>query len=345
MGDFEKVGECLYRYVPSGTYYARLYVKGRQVWKSLGTKDRALAKRKLPAKRAELEKTNLGAGRATLAVMCDRYMATARQDKPKTLRRKTDIAARLKSDFPRGADVSIAKIDPSRVEAWLASYDFGAASYNLYLQFIGAVFRLAVHDGILAPPSPIAHLKAKRAAQPIRTTPTLEEFRAIVAEIRAQPFNADAKASADFVEFVGLAGLGQAEASSLTWGDVDFEKGRITTFRHKTSKGFIVPIFPQLLPLLKRMREQCGHTTSIESKVFGIKDAKNALAAACRRLKLPSYSHRSFRRMFITAAVERGIDPKAIAGWQGHQDGGRLILSTYSHLRPSHSDAMAQLMK
>ena len=37
--------------------------------------------------------------------------------------------------------------------------------------------------------------------------------------------------------------------------------------------------------------------------------------------------------MFIRTAIERGVDVKVIAQWQGHQDGGKLILDTYSHVR------------
>jgi len=61
-------------------------------------------------------------------------------------------------------------------------------------------------------------------------------------------------------------------------------------------------------------------------------------------LNLPPHSHRSFRRMFITRAIELGVDVKVIAEWQGHKDGGKLILSTYSHVNPVHSQRMAQLM-
>lgn len=43
-------------------------------------------------------------------------------------------------------------------------------------------------------------------------------------------------------------------------------------------------------------------------------------------------------------AIEKGVDVKVIAEWQGHQDGGKLILQTYSHVRPEHSNRMAQLM-
>jgi hypothetical protein len=48
--------------------------------------------------------------------------------------------------------------------------------------------------------------------------------------------------------------------------------------------------------------------------------------------------------MFITRAIERGIDVKVIAQWQGHRDGGKLILDTYSRVRQPHSERMAALM-
>ena len=48
--------------------------------------------------------------------------------------------------------------------------------------------------------------------------------------------------------------------------------------------------------------------------------------------------------MFIVRAIERGVDVKVIAEWQGHKDGGTLILRTYSHVNPIHSQRMAALM-
>jgi len=48
--------------------------------------------------------------------------------------------------------------------------------------------------------------------------------------------------------------------------------------------------------------------------------------------------------MFITMAIERGVDVKVLAEWQGHSDGGKLILDTYSHVRSIHSENMAKLM-
>jgi integrase len=171
-------------------------------------------------------------------------------------------------------------------------------------------------------------------------TPTWEQFQAIITDVREQKFNADASDSADFLEFLGLAGLGQAEACSLTRGDVDFEADRIVTFRHKTVTGFAIPLFPQVRPLLERVCAGKSH----DERIFKLNNAKKALAGACKRLGFPPFTQRSLRRMFITRAIEKGVDVKVIAEWQGHKDGGKLILDTYSHVNPTHSQRMARLM-
>ena len=119
-----------------------------------------------------------------------------------------------------------------------------------------------------------------------------------------------------------------------------FVAGQIITYRHKTSTGFAIPVFPQVRPLLERLCEGKAH----DARVFKISDAKKALAGACRRLGYPPFSQRSLRRMFITRAIERGVDVKVIAEWQGHKDGGKLILDTYSHVNRVHSQRMAALM-
>ncbi len=48
--------------------------------------------------------------------------------------------------------------------------------------------------------------------------------------------------------------------------------------------------------------------------------------------------------MFVTRAIQKGVDFKSIAAWQGHRDGGKLILQTYSHVFSAHSNKMAELM-
>src|SRR5260370_1398453 len=107
-----------------------------------------------------------------------------------------------------------------------------------------------------------------------------------------------------------------------------------------SNASMICSIFPQLRRLLTRVCDGKFYGDHI----FKVRDAKKALAGACRRLNYPPFSQRSLRRMFITRAIEQGVDVKVIAEWQGHKDGGKLILDTYSHVNQVHSQRMAQLM-
>ena len=99
-------------------------------------------------------------------------------------------------------------------------------------------------------------------------------------------------------------------------------------------------MFPQGRPLVEKLCSGKAH----DERLFKHDDAAKALSNACKRLGFPQFSHRSLRRMFIVRAIERGVDVKVIADWQGHRDGGKLILQTYSHVRPVHSQRMAALM-
>jgi integrase len=340
VGVFQKVGECLYRYSSNGVYYARVKVHGKEIRRSLGTIDRDLAKRRLSVLKQELSQTDRSKSRLTLAELCDQFLKTVQHQKAKTVERKTHIVARIKRDWPSGSTSQVSKIKPSDVQLWLARYSFGPVSRNLHLAELKRILNIAVADGVITR-SPAENIAPVKQSRPIRETPTFDEFKAIVADIRSQRLSYDAEESADFVEFLGLAGLGQAEATSLRWSDIDWERGTIRTFRHKTQAGFVIPLYPQLKPLLER-RKKAAHSQS--SLVFRIKSAKKAITGVCRRHGLPNYSHRSFRRMFITRAIERGVDVKVIAEWQGHKDGGKLILDTYSHVNRAHSQRMAQLM-
>jgi len=355
---FQKVGECLYRY-SNGVYYGRIRVDGKEIKRSLRTNDKALAKRKLSEFKNEQRQTDRSRGRMTLTELCKQYLLTVRHQKPKTVERKNAIIGRIapsaiprddaskadaeiparRSDWPTGELTQVGKIKPSDCDVWLSGYSFGSASRNLYIACLKELFALAVRDRIIVT-SPAAHLRSAKREKPIRLTPSFEQFKAIIDDVRAQVFNADAQHSADFLEFLGLAGLGQGETGSLTRADVDFQAERIVTFRHKTTTGFAVPLFPQVRPLLERLCEGKAH----HERVFKIADAKKALAGACRRLGYPPFSQRSLRRLFITRAIERGVDVKVIAEWQGHKDGGKLILDTYSHVNRAHSDRMAKLM-
>ncbi len=155
-------------------------------------------------------------------------------------------------------------------------------------------------------------IPAKSRQRAVRRVPTEAEFRAIVAEIRhpnwptpnprtpggQRPLTQDD--AADFAEYLGVAGVGQAEASSLEWADVDWERNVVNYTRQKTGKPFSHPIYAWHQPLLKRMRD------ASETKTGRLWKA--------------------------------GVDVKVIALWQGHSDGGKLIMDTYTEVFGSNDE-------
>jgi integrase len=225
--------------------------------------------------------------------------------------------------------------------SWLTKHygHWGAEYWNLALSVIRSALDMAVADRIIIE-SPAKGLKYRKRKKPIRLTPTFEQFQQIVDDIRGQRFNADAKDSSNLIQAMGLLGLGTAELANMKREHVRLDAGQIDIFRRKTGQAFTIPIFPQAYALVERLCKGKKHN----ERLFSISQARKALAASCRRLGFPSFTHRSLRRMFITRAIEKGVDVKVIAEWQGHRDGGKLILATYSHVRPEHSTRMAQLM-
>ncbi len=212
-------------------------------------------------------------------------------------------------------------------------------SYNGYAAFVRQLFDIAVKDRIIAV-SPASQLRVpwKKPQAVRRIITTVAQFEAIVASIRSQQYADTAQVAGDFIEFLGLAGLGQAEASSLKWGDIDWTKGRLHIRRHKTDTHFYVPIYEHLRPLLERLRKEGRGRVSARVLVFGIKDAKKALASACKRLGLPAFSQRNLRQCLTVRLLRAGVNVKLIAEWRGHQDGGQLIMDTYTEALEGDDD-------
>lgn len=331
----------LYRYNPSGQYFARVRFHGKLYRRKLETDDLALAKRKLRVFKNDLERTDATKGNVSFAKVLDDYSETL-TGADTTKADKRVIIDKLKATWFGIDALPLRTIKPSQVAAWLSKHygDRSASYYNSALTVLRDALDMAVKDKIIVE-SPASGLKYHKRKQPIRTTPTFEQFEQIVADIRGQRFNADAEQSADFLSACGLLGLGQAELSGLRREHIDLESGRIIVYRHKTDTGFVIPIYPQAHALIERLCQGKKHSSS---HIFPIAQARKALHNACKRLGFPQFTHRSLRRMFITRAIERGVDVKVIAQWQGHTDGGKLILDTYSHVNPVHSNRMAQLM-
>jgi integrase len=253
---------------------------------------------------------------------------------PQTQATDRAIIKKLQDTWPYDYRMKVTDIRPSHLNEWLALHEkrLKHTSYNRYTGLLKQLFAIAVEDRVIVE-SPATKLRTawKRPQTPKRHVPTIAQFEALVRSIREQSYSDTAEETADFVEFLGLAGVGQAEAANLTWGDIDWRKEQISFRRCKTQQLYFVPFYHHLKPLLNRLLEKKPKGSTPKTKVFRIKDAKAALTSACKRLKFdPPFSQRNLRQSLIQRLWQAGVDVKLIAKWQGHQDGGQLILDTYT---------------
>lgn len=174
--------------------------------------------------------------------------------------------------------------------------------------------------------------------------PSREQFRILVDTIRG--LDVRAKDAASLVELLAYSGMRLGEAVAMVWRDVDFANDRFVVtggeIGTKNHEARTVPLFPALKELLLRLQaEQKPHPDDL---IIAIGTAKKALETACRKAKLPNFTHHAMRHYFVSNAIEVQVDFKTIANWVGHKDGGVLVAKTYGHLRDSHSHAMAKRM-
>jgi len=343
---FRKVGQNLYRLESSGGYYALFKRRGKQFRKSLKTTDPALAKRRLAElheKIARLTQTS-GASKMTFRELGERWLGNQIGLKPASVSR-LDIC--LKGLAPYLGDVPVRNITHRHCEDWIAGRGkkISPSSYKHERRVLIALLDYAVRDGlILNNPASGDAVPTRKIARPKIMIPTREQFRLLVETIRKN--DSRALPAANLVELLAYSGVRLNEATSMTWEDIDWQRGTFTvTGGERGTKNLearVVPLFPALRELLERIRGD-RKPESIE-RIIPIRCAKTAIIKACKDAKLPHFHHHTQRHYFCSNAIEAGIDFKVIAGWLGHKDGGYLVARTYGHLRDAHSFEMAKRM-
>lgn len=341
---FRKVAECLYRNESSGIYYALVKRAGKQFRRSLKTTDRKLAERKLAEFRGKvaLLSQTASASRFTFDDVAKRWLEALKPGlKPSSYRRRETSLGQLR---PYLGALGLRQITSRTCEDWAAkrSPEVSASTYNNERDVIISILAYAQREGLLID-NPGKFLARRRLPKTQLVIPTREQYATLLATLRG--LDRRYQEAANLVELLATSGMRLAEATSLRWGDIQFEAERFTVtggeLGTKNHEARVVPLFPSLRAFLERLKQQRG-TVAENDLVIGIASAKNAIAHACRAGGLPDFSHHSLRHYFVSNAIEVGVDFKTIAAWVGHKDGGLLVARTYGHLRDGHSVEMAR---
>lgn len=241
---------------------------------------------------------------------------------------------------------------------------YGAVTVNKTIELLHRLLRIAVDTGALPA---LAFDLEPVVGEPIRKPeekkklrlPSSEKMQELFAQMRLIDYklpeeNPELRAylmdraaeSADFAEFMAYSGARVGEAAVFRWED-DLEKSVIL---HGTKSADSVerevPKIAALRDLLRTIRERrkaAGMT--LKGKVFSIKECREALTTACRKVGIDRLTHHSLRHFFATICIEAGVDIPTISRWLGHADGGVLAMQTYGHLRTEHSFAAAAKVK
>ncbi|HZZ57856.1 MAG TPA: tyrosine-type recombinase/integrase [Opitutaceae bacterium] len=340
---FHRVAKNLYRLEQSGGYYALLKRGDKQFRRSLKTKDRKLAERRLAELRDQVGSLNVTEeARLTFEEVAERWMAaTAHSIKSSTAKRRRTCIQNLAPFF---AGTTIRNIQQQHCERWLNERASKIAAQTMAneLNTLRPILTYAVKAGLMLS-NPAKDIRKKKETKKQMVIPTREQFRKLVQAIRdsdGRPASqAKAAFGADLVELLAYSGCRIAEATTLKWRDVNFNTSIVTihggTDGTKNREARTIPMTAALRHLLTRLYDK--YKPQPEQRVSPIDRAHTCLRTACRRLNYPHFSHHDFRHLFATTCIESGVDIPTISRWLGHKDGGALAMRVYGHLRHAHN--------
>ncbi|MDA7673473.1 tyrosine-type recombinase/integrase [bacterium] len=340
-----KVAECLYRNRSSGTYFALVKRKGKQIRKSLKTKDRKLAERRLREFRTKASRlTADSAERKTpFKILAKRWLTVHNSNlKASTAERYVRCVKELDKFF---GEIPVSEITKRQCEDWMTQRAKGiaASTFNTDALVLKAVLDYAVRDGLILD-NPANVIKRRRSKAKEIVIPTREEYEKLLEAI--DQLDGRAGQSKILVQLLALSGMRLGEATRIEWREIDFKKEQFTVsggeIGTKNGETRVVPLFPRLKLFLENLRPV--NSTDPRSPIITIESTKSALGSACKTAQLPHFTHHSLRHFFVSNAIEVGVDFKSIAAWIGHKDGGILVAQTYGHLREAHSQQMASLL-
>ena len=349
----------------NGTYYARVRVHGKLIWRSLETESFTVAKLRLADKVTEL-RSAAGAAAAEINVSpkitfgeaTELYKAEINAHprlKPAAKKFRLRSEKTLRRTWPALFDMELRRITPEACKAWLVRFENGGSKFtppraekarrgnspttvNAVIAFLRHVFEVGAKAGIIYR-NPGKALMRKSPSKKLLRLPNRTQFAKVVAHIRAQA--GWGRMAGDLVEGLAYSGARVGEARKICWGYIDFEKNLLTIPGEKTeSAPRIVPMTADFRGLVERIHG--GGMPANDTPVFRMQNALGSLATACKVVGVPHMTHHDLRHLFATTCIEAGVDIPTVANWRGHADGGALAMKTYGHIRPEHSAEAAK---
>jgi integrase len=342
---FHKVAENLYRLESSGGYYALIKKGGKQFRRSLKTKDRKLADRRLKETKEQIGCLSLtDDAKLGFEAVANRWLESIKHTLADGTIQQREI--RIKNLAPFFKGTSLRSVSAFQCERWAIERGAKLATQTFVheLETMRNVFKYAQQHGLILS-NPATTIKRPKVTFTKAPIPSRQQFVKLVAQIRQSDGRADSqrksKDGADLVEFLAFSGARIGEARAAAWGDVKFQDNMIWIHGTKSEQS------DRLIPMTTSLREfllklKAGLNPEPTNRILKTGSAKKCLATACVNLEFPKFSHHDFRHFFATTCIESGVDIPTVSRWLGHSDGGALAMRVYGHLQVEHSLAMGK---
>ena len=339
----------------SGTYYARVRVKGKLIWKSLKTDRLSVAKLRLgdflkeENHRSEIIQS-VERGKMILgdAVAIFRQRLTEAQHlKPGAKRyRENSIDALLKS-WPSLTGTDVRKISANDCLQWASGFakNYCPSFFNNTVGTLRQILKITIDSGARYG-NPADQIKKVKIRQKILKLPEHNKFLMLVKTVRTAG-SGFSQHCGDLIEFLAYSGARKSEAARIYGSDCDFASGKIAIKGDpetgtKNCEVHSIPMIADMRRLLERIRAERDEQQWLVNPVMGVQECQKSIDTACKKLKIERFTHHDLRHLFAARCIESGVDIPTVSRWLGHKDGGALAMKTYGHLRDQHSTDMAQ---
>jgi integrase len=348
----------LLQYVSSGTYFARIKIKGKLIRESLGTVVWTDAQLKLVdfLKEKHTHGAKTDKPRVLFPEAVEMYKKRVQQDsamKESSKGYRLLCIRKIQTSWPDLWNHPLDEITPEQCRDWSARLKTGIASQ--YFNNVVGTLRLIFGEGIKAQAksggekieNPLAELSRAKIPAKALQLPEPSQFKDLVSHIKQS--GSWGVRAADLVEFLAYSGTRlYTEAQWVNWEDIDWQRMEIVVRGNpetatKNWEIRRIPIISDMEVLLKRMQSERGG--ECKGKLLEIVECPLTLQKGCLAIGIAKLRHHDLRHLFATRCIESDVPIPTVARWLGHKDGGALAMRTYGHLRNEHSQAMAQKVK
>lgn len=322
-------------------YWGRFTYLGKEYRESLGTSDRKLA-----AQRFEVMRQRIVGGVSFGEKVQRTFDETAARFikehlprlKPKSAQRYIVSIANL-AEFLSG--VLLSDISSAVLDAFVTAREAKgnkAPTIRRDLACLSSIFGLA-NEWEWTASNPVKGFLKRQGRRGLKESPPRGRYLSVEEEARLLAAASPAVAGA--IKFAIDTGLRKEEQFSLTWDDIDLERGEITVrgANSKNSKDRTVPILPRTRAVLKdlprhpKVKQVFWHTDlrgRRAARRFNTMD--RGLKAACRRAGIPDIRWHDLRRTCGSRLLQdRGLDMYEVKGWLGHSS-VKVTETTYAFL-------------